>query len=113
VTPLYKRIVAHAVDSGDIDLTNKVWDNTPWVINVNTGSPSDYENDRLHGMIEWCTLNLGPEAWPIHDKPGNWYRSGATVMGETFIGFHTECMMNDFMLEHPKYILDKPTLKAE
>jgi hypothetical protein len=73
-------------------LMRKVWEKTPWMVNAYTGDPYIREIK----MLRWCQENFGPEAWPIHGKPGKWYRGGATVNGWTRMGFETEAMMNKF-----------------
>lgn len=77
------------------DLMHQVWDGTPWMTDAYTGS---IENDGRYGrMMRWCRDHFGPEAWPIHGKPGNWYSGGATVLGWTWMGFRTREMMEQFL----------------
>lgn len=98
---LYERTIewskANLDDEGH-ELTRLCWDDRPWMINAYTGSLDD---DRELKIIEWCREQFGDEAWPIHGRPGNWYRGGATVFGWTHIGFATEGMMNSFIEAWP------------
>lgn len=94
-TALHKRILAF--DYGDqerTDLMIKVWAVTPFVVNVRTGSVNS-ETERE--ITEWCREKFGPDAWPIHGKPGKWQRGSATVHGETFMGFDTAETLAVFM----------------
>lgn len=91
---LYQRHIAPKDDY----LMHQVWDGTPWMIDAYTGSCAD---DRFQEIREWCTAEFGPEAWPIHGKPGRWYSGGATVFGWTWMGFETEEMMRRFIERWP------------
>lgn len=53
-------------------------------------------DERYSEIMEWCRDHFGPEAWPIHDKPGEWHCGGATVYGWTWMGFATKEMMDNF-----------------
>lgn len=87
---IYDKIMRHAQEHDHEELAHQVWDNTPYIIDVNTGSFStDEEHNRWHAMATWLRTNFGEEAWPIHGKQGNWCRGGAIVDGWRFIGFHT------------------------
>lgn len=98
-TPLYDRIIEHGADSvAGPELTHKVWDPTPWVIDVYVGRHTE---DTEHNIRQWCGDNFGKESWPIHDKPADWYRAGSTVMGWTWFGFKTEEMMRRFIEAWP------------
>lgn len=83
---LYRRQIAPCPD----DLMRKVWDGTPWMVGACT-------KGRWRAIMEWCTKEFGPEAWPIHGRAGQWHIGGATVHGYTWIGFATEDMMNRFV----------------
>lgn len=88
---LYQRQIE---TSGD-ELMHTVWDGTPWMVDVYTGS---IQNGGRYGEImQWCRDEFGAEAWPIHGKPGSWYSGGATVMGWTWMGFATCEMMQKFV----------------
>ncbi|HET8792079.1 MAG TPA: hypothetical protein VFM75_12800 [Modicisalibacter sp.] len=87
---LYQRQIAECGD----ELMHRVWDGTPWMVDAYTGSPDD---DRYREIAEWCRDNFGPEAWPIHGKPGSWHSGGAIVMGWSWMGFRTREMMNAFI----------------
>ena len=93
-TELYDKIIKHGETScAGSDLTHKLWDHTPWVIDVFFGG---HNSESERSILDYCFCNFGPEAWPIHGKPGNWYRGGATVDGSGWIGFHTAAMMEQF-----------------
>lgn len=92
---LFERLMAS--EQGD-ELMHKVWDNTPWMMDAFTGAVN---STRWHLMNEWCRENYGPEAWPIHGKPGQWHRGGATIHGWTWFGFATEAMMTYFAESWP------------
>ena len=87
---LYHRVMGY--DSTD-DLTHKVWDGTPWMVEAYTDS---INSQRWQNVMEWCREYCGPEAWPIHGKAGKWHSGGVTVNGETWMAFADEQMMNDF-----------------
>ncbi|WP_319532843.1 hypothetical protein [uncultured Cohaesibacter sp.] len=100
-TPLYARSLAYYEakgDSRDVELFHKVWDPTPWVIDVFTGSLCD---DQFCEMREWLNEICGVESWPIHDRPGDWNIGSATVNGWTWLGFKTEDMMRRFIEAFP------------
>jgi len=97
---------AHAnLDAEGIALYHKVNDPTPWVIDVRLPESNSRE---WFDMLEWCGEQFGPESWPIHDRPGAWYRAGATVHGHTDMGFATEEMMERFIAKFPDRIWPDP-----
>lgn len=123
MTPLYHRIIAHAEKpigrvSLDVErplLAHQVWDPTPWVITIRSPYPGsssasfkDGDVDRLT-HIHWLSEAIGKESWPIHGKPGDWHFGGATVDGETWLGFRTEEMMRQFMAFFPQSIIAERT----
>ena len=75
-------------------LMRKVWESTPWMVDVYTG---DVYDGREHKIMSWCRDKFGPEHWPIHGKPGTWHRGGATIHGWTWMGFATKEMMDEFV----------------
>lgn len=94
-TDLYHRNMEWAESNGDRGkLMHQVWDGTPWMVDVYTGNIENF--GRFREIMEWCREQFGPEAWPIHGKPGAWHSGGATVMGWTWIGFATEDRMERF-----------------
>jgi hypothetical protein len=97
MTPLYRRILDS--DPNVLALRHKVWDPTPWVIDVRSDDEKRFEHR------EWLFNNVGKESWPIHEKPGDWYFSGATVQGQTWLGFSTEEMMQRFIAAFPESII--------
>lgn len=70
---LYHRTMAW-YDEHDRDpaLQHKVWDATPWMLDVYTGNTDD---DRMRVIMDWARERFGNEAWPIHGKPGASSRS--------------------------------------
>lgn len=94
---LYQRTMAW-YDEHDRDpaLQHKVWDATPWMLDVYTGNTDD---DRMRVIMDWARERFGDEAWPIHGKPGAWHRGGATVYGWTWFGFDTEDRMREFQIK--------------
>lgn len=108
MTPIYDKIIDHAKAKGDEDalaLAHKVWDDTPWVIDVWLGEPDDVGEYAYERNINcWCNQYVGKQAWPIHGKTGKWYRAGFSVNGWTWIGFDTQGHMSDFMDAWPENI---------
>lgn len=95
------------------EINHKVWDPTPWVINVKSGSPSNLEDETWGTMRNWLINNLGPESQPIFGIKGYWHRGSATVDGWTFIGFSSEALMISFMNKFPTLTtLDTPERHA-
>lgn len=93
-TSLFEKIVSY--DYGDTDrqeLVAKVWGVTPFVVNVRTGSTG---GDQYREIVQWAHDELGPQAMPIHGRDGSWQTGGATVFGETFIGFKDEVDLGRF-----------------
>ena len=92
---LYRRAMAHYEQQGDRpDLMHKLWDNTPWMVSAFVGQVG---GDRDEAMRQWCRDHYGPQAWPIHGRPGEWHSGGATSQGWTWFGFATETMMTKFI----------------
>lgn len=107
-TELYRKTMEWAdrkLDADGVDLQHKVWDATPWMVDVYTGRIGE-ERDR--DMRLWCEDAFGDEAWPIHGRPGAWHRGGATVDGWTWFGFETEVMMERFLAAWPEPVADGP-----
>lgn len=106
-TPIYELIINKTIEmGGDGKLQEKVWNPTPWVIDVYLGEMDD---DRIEYIAEkklrdWCNSFAGKESWPIHDRPGDWYRAGFTADGWTWIGFKTEEMMDEFIMAWPEHV---------
>jgi len=100
-TALYGRMLAF--DYGDEErssIMRKVWDGFPWMVDVYTGGYSN-DRDRELEIQEWCCAELGEQASPLHDRPGKWYRGGATINGWTWMGFTSEADMNRFLERWP------------
>lgn len=109
MTPRYHAILDYWKDDQHrLELEHKVWDPTPWVIDIRSpypgSSPVSFHSGDVdrYTHIEWLRENIGSDSWPIHDKPGDWYFAGATVDGETWLGFRTEDMMRRFMAAFPQ-----------
>jgi len=100
MTPLFERTMAfeHA-NAETTALMRKVWEPTPWMVSAYTGRGRDRE--RECEMLMWCYDNIGPQASPIHDKPGRWQRGNATVDGWTWFGFTSEADMQAFVARWP------------
>jgi hypothetical protein len=80
-------------------LMRQVWEGTPWMVDAftdGTGSGRDRE------MRDWCREQFGPEAWPIHGRPGQWQRGSATINGWTWFGFATKAQMDQFIARWPQ-----------
>ena len=105
MTEIYNGIIKHAERKDDperLTLARKVWDPTPWVIDVYTGAKNDLgEGADERSIMSYCKENFGAESWPIHDRQGNWHRGGATVNGWTWFGFKTEDSMKKFIGDWP------------
>ena len=110
MTPIYEKIMEKA-EAGEtcagLELEHKVWDPTPWIIDVYMGDrlPSGNREDERK-IREWCNKNIGKGSWPIHDDPGAWHIAGAVIFGWTWIGFDTEEHMRAFMEAWPNNIID-------
>lgn len=99
-TDLFHRTMAWADSEQDDplkrgELMRKVWQETPWMVDVYTGQITNH--GRYREIMDWCREKFGPELWPIHGKPGTWQSGGATVYGRTWMGFATKEMMDEFM----------------
>lgn len=110
MTPIYHGIILHAeANGGNLDLQHKVWDPTPWVIDVYMGALLDDRSGlRMdeYAIREWCEEHLGAESRPIHDRPGAWHRASFAIDGWTWIGFDTYEHMAVFILAWPDNIKD-------
>ncbi len=96
---LYKRAMAYYEANDDrAELNHQVWDGTPWMVDAYTGRVNE---DRWHAMVTWCREKFGDEAWPIHDKSGQWQRGMATINGWSWFGFATEEQMKQFIEAWP------------
>lgn len=93
-TALFHRTIEF--DYGDQrrnDLMRKVWEPTPWMIDARTGSPGDALEREV---LDWCRETFGPQASPIHGRPGRWQRGSATIYGWTWFGFAAREEMAQF-----------------
>lgn len=105
---LYDSIIEHSrkkENEEGLALSHKVWDPTPYVLDVYMGKDNYCgEGKDEYNIREYCKKNFGKQSWPIHNKPANWYRGGATVYGWTWLGFKTKEMMDKFILDWPENI---------
>jgi len=106
MTDIYNKIIEHATkDDKRLALSHKVWDPTPFVVDVYIGDRDEFgDGVDEHNIRQYCEEHFGKESWPIHDKPADWYRGGATVNGWTWFGFKTEEMMGKFINDWPENI---------
>jgi hypothetical protein len=89
-TDIYHRAMAY--DYGDDEraaLMRKVWEPTPWIIEVYVGQ-HPYEGPRERQILEWCRDDFGDESSPIHGRAGRWHPGNATIYGWKWFGFATE-----------------------
>ena len=108
-TDLYDSTMEHhRNDSKQLELEHKVWDPTPWMIDVFLGGYGEVEYKDERNIYDWLSENIGEESWPIHDRPKQtWYRAGFTVMGWTWIGFGTKEQMESFEKAWPDNLKKK------
>lgn len=98
-TELFYAALAYDAARSDRDgLMREVWGGTPWMVDAYDGP--DHE-PRRREMLEWCLERFGPEAWPLHGRPGRWHRGGATINGWTWFGFDTEEALAEFEAAWP------------
>ena len=98
-TALFDRTMAFDHDDAQrAALMHKVWEPTPWMVDVYTGRCGEA---REYDMLRWCYDQLGDQSSPIHDRTGRWHRGGATINGWTWFGFATEADMNLFLAAWP------------
>lgn len=94
--------IAKWQDAKSLALAHEVWDPTPYVINVRTGSIGcEVENS----IYKWCVSNLGKESSTIHGQSGRWHRAGAVVFGESTIGFANQEDMELFCTAFPDCVI--------
>ncbi len=101
-TELYDRTIRWSEENLDAhghELTLTCWADRPWMVSVYTGKTGE---DSEREIMDWCRNAFGDEAWPIHGKPGDWYRGGATINGWTHMGFASEEMMLRFLEAWPQ-----------
>ena len=90
--------VTIAYDYGSIErneLMRSIWSVTPWMVEFFTDG---VQSDRWREIRDWCFENFGPEASPIHGRPGNWQTGNATIHGWTWMGFSSKEMLDRFMI---------------
>ena len=109
-TDLYLRVIVPSLPSeiGRAELMLRVWEPTPWIVNVWTGGFSE-EFGREMEIREWCTGRFGPECFVLSRREGKWQRGSVTISGWTWMGFATEAMMNEFIA---KWGIEKPEVSA-
>lgn len=95
MTELYKGMLAHDYHDPELsDLMEKVWKDTPFMINVFTGLS---ENDRCREMRDWCRAEFGQENFAIAGKKGDWQFGNVTLFGWNWAGFSTKEQMDQFL----------------
>lgn len=95
MTELYKKMIEHEYqDQETRDLMQKVWQDTPFMVNIFTGP---FENDRRREMEDWCRENFGQENLAIWGKKGNWQLGSVTIFGWNWAGFATQEQMEKFL----------------
>jgi hypothetical protein len=98
-TNLHRRTLAFDYGNDERATTmRKVWDPTPWMIDVYTGSEDGL---REFQIMRWCYDELGEQSSPIHGQTGRWHRGNATIYGWTWFGFATEADMQLFQATWP------------
>jgi hypothetical protein len=109
-TDIFRRAIDAAMHDGDeerAELMRKVWEPTPWIVDVWTGGFAQ-EFGREMYIREWCAERFGAECFTIGGREGKWQRGSATIHGMTWMGFATKEMMNEFIakwgVEKPKAI---------
>jgi hypothetical protein len=98
-TPIYHRFMASHGDEHE-GINRKVWDPTPWILDVFTGDED--RDDRMRRIMDWCREIFGEESSPIHGRAGRWHRGGATIDGWTWFGFATAADMAMFQESWPE-----------
>lgn len=94
-TELFESVVSYDYgDFGRSELMREVWSVTPWMVNFYIGRHSEARDIEVRA---WCVEHFGPEALPIHGRPGNWQRGNATINGWTWMGFASEDMLVSFL----------------
>jgi hypothetical protein len=94
----FQRMMAFDYKSQDAaDLMYKIWRGTPFMTRCFTGQIGEEKDGEIR---EWCIEHFGPEAWPIHGRPGNWNRGSVTLFGWTDFGFATSEMLAEFEAAH-------------
>ena len=94
---LFARAMKHADEDEDRErgeLMRKVWEPTPWMLDVFDGGPG--VDGRELEIRNWCNRHFGRESSPIHGHAGLWHRGNVTIHGRTWYGFATKEMMERF-----------------
>ena len=100
-TELYQRMIEQSPTcAGGAELAHRVWDGTPWMVNIYTGSHPD---PRDRDILEWCYEEFGEQANPFgpEPQPGRWRRGSATIHGWTWYGFASQEDMEKFVAAWP------------
>lgn len=101
MTPLYREVLEFNSSDDERDqLSRKVWEGTPWMIDVYVGRIGE---DRERSMLHWCYKTYGDCAHPFGKEPtpGRWRQGNATVFGWTWFGFSTEAEMTAALAAWP------------
>ena len=79
MTELFHKTMTFAANDDDRgELMHKVWENTPWMVNVYTDG---HNTDHWYDVMQWCQGEFGQERWPLHGIQGDWL----VVLGEYWI----------------------------
>lgn len=91
--PVTGSALYHRVVSPDDFIMRKIWDRTPWMVQVWMGGA---DSTRLETIKAWCREHYGHEAQPIQGVAGDWHCGRASMKGRTWFGFRTEAMLKAF-----------------
>jgi hypothetical protein len=94
---LFARVMIGADEDKDRErgeLMHKVWNPTPWMLDVFDGGPGP--DGREREIRNWLNRHFGRESSPIHGHEGLWHQGNVTMHGRTWYGFATEEMMTRF-----------------
>jgi hypothetical protein len=98
-TDLYRRMLDLSYpDRERGELMRRVWEPTPFLINVFTG---DTGGVRERAILDWCHSTLGDECAPLHGRSGLWQRGCVTIHGWTWYGFATAELKRQFVSRWP------------
>lgn len=110
MTPRYHAIMQYWKDNqAHLSMEHMVWDPTPWIIDIRSPYPDNAKDGDVDHWehIQWLQAQVGIESRPIHGHPGDWRFAGATVDGETWLGFRNEDMMRRFIEAFPGSVIER------
>lgn len=101
MSDLFERTINFDYDDPErSELMRKVWSVTPHMIECYTGNIG---GDREALYRAWLYENIGPQAYPIHEKPGEWQFGSVTIFGWTWLGFSTAAQLRQFKEAFPDF----------